>query len=129
MVTQTRAERWAQSMREDYRPHRLMKTTAGLMWETISYPWADGERVRVNVRVPGDPTTMIEVDVFDLSPEGADCLCHNSIRSEFYFVDSPADAARRARDVEFLTRRRSDAAGQPTFSPTAARKFTPRQKD
>lgn len=100
-----RADAWAAVLRSTHRPHRLMKTLAGLTWETISYPWADGDRVRVNVRVPGDPTTMIEVDAFDLDPEGTDCLCGNTVKPEFYFVDSPADAIRRAADVAWLTRR------------------------
>jgi len=93
---------WAHAMRDTHRPHRLMKTVAGLTWETISYPWAEGDQVLVNVRVPGDPTTLITVDALTMDPEGADCYCGNTIRPEFYFVDSAEDARRRAADVEQL---------------------------
>jgi hypothetical protein len=93
------------ALRDEYRPHRMMKTLAGVTWETISYPWLDGDRLRVLVRVPGDPTTLLQVDAFDLSPEGGVCLCGDPMRGEFYYHDSPAEAARRARDVEFLTER------------------------
>src|SRR5438477_9524045 len=95
---------WADALRTSHRPHRLMKTVAGLTWETISYPWAEGDRVLVQVRVPGDPTTMITADVFDLDPEGRDCYCGNAIRGEFYFVDPPRNVERRRLDVEHLTR-------------------------
>jgi hypothetical protein len=98
------AEAWALAMRDTHRPHRLMKTVAGVVWETISYPWAERGRVLVCVRVPGDPTTLITVDALAMDPEGRDCYCNNPIRPEFYFVESEADAARRARDVEFLTK-------------------------
>jgi len=93
-------------VRDSFRPHRLMKSTAGLLWETISFPWVDPDtdRVLVNVRIPGDPTTMITVDVFDMTPEGAACLCDNTVRPQFYFVDTPADAVRRSADVDHLTR-------------------------
>lgn len=98
------AAMWARAMRETHRPHRLMKTVAGVVWETISMPWAEGDRVLVNVRVPGDPTTMITVDALTMDPEGCDCYCGNPVAAEFYFVDSPTDAARRAADVAWLQR-------------------------
>jgi hypothetical protein len=84
---------------KDYRPHRLMKSLAGVVWETISHPWIDGGKLLVNVRVPGDPTTMITADALSLSPEGRDCLCGNPAKPEYYFVDKPEDARRRAQDV------------------------------
>ena len=100
--TTANAELWARGLRDSHRPHRLMKTLAGVVWETISYPWAEGARVLVCVRVPGDPTTLITVDALTMDPEGADCYCGNTIRPEFYFVDSAEDARRRAADVEQL---------------------------
>lgn len=72
-------------VRETHRPHRLMKDLQGRLWETISYPWIEGDAVLVNVRVPGDPTTMETVEALDMNPEGQDCYC--AVAGEFYFVD------------------------------------------
>ena len=98
-------------LRDAYRPHRLFKSLAGVVWETISMPWVEGERVLVNVRVPGDPTTMITVDALDLTPEGRGCYCDNPVKPQFYFVDKPDDAVRRAADVEYLLAFRSRFGG------------------
>lgn len=92
--------------RETHRPHRLMKSLSGLLWETISYPWIDERgRVLVNVRVPGDPTTLVTVRVDAMDPEGRDCLC-DATRRDFYFVDSPVDALLRAAELDRLRRLR-----------------------
>lgn len=73
-------------------PHRLAKDTAGQLWEFISYPWpGEGRQVLINVRVPGDPTTLRAVDAHSVRPEGRACLCREAAavlgRDEFYYVD------------------------------------------
>lgn len=93
----------AHTYRETHRPHRLMKSVAGLLYETISYPWDTPHGALVNVRVPGDPTTLVTVRADAMDPEGRDCLCAAADR-DFYFTDTPEAAARRAEDVERLRR-------------------------
>ncbi len=93
----------AQRLRATHRPHRMMKTVDGLLWETISYPWADDHgRVLVNVRVPGDPTTLLTVRADTMDPEGRDCYCEAA--GQFYFRDTPENAEKRAAAVQQLAR-------------------------
>ncbi len=62
------------SLRERYqqvRPYKLAVLADGSpragKVEIISYPWDEGGAVRVKVRlIPGDPTSMIEVNAADL---------------------------------------------------------------
>lgn len=60
----------------DHRPHRLAHDNAGDLWEFISYPWVEGkEDILVNIRIPGDPTSLRTVDASAVIPEHKDCLC------------------------------------------------------
>lgn len=63
------------ALRNTHKPHRLCKDLAGDMWEFISYPWIEGDRLCILVRVPGDPTSCFTADALALDPEHQDCLC------------------------------------------------------
>lgn len=78
----------ARILKSTHYPHRLCKDARGVLWEFISYPWADESgTVLVNIRVPGDPTTIREELAIALDPENQDCLC--AVAGEFYFNDPP----------------------------------------
>jgi len=65
-----------QALLEVFQPHRLVKDSWGCLWETISYPWAAQCDVAVDIRIPGDPTSVITVEVSALDPEGGQtCVC------------------------------------------------------
>lgn len=84
----------AQSLRGELQPHRLVKDVAGCLWETITYPWADQRHVWVNIRVPGDPTTIFTVEAYMIFAEsGRTCVCDRA--GEHYFREPPEQAAKR----------------------------------
>lgn len=56
-------------------PHRLAKDAAGRIWEYSSYPWPADKLVLINVRVPGDPTTMRALDAHSVLPVDGTCPC------------------------------------------------------
>ncbi len=49
--------------REKYniKPHDPVRY-AGEEWEAISFPWPTEDGAAINIRKPGDPTTMVAVD-------------------------------------------------------------------
>jgi hypothetical protein len=72
-------------LRNEAKPHRLCKDVKGDLWEYISYPYIEGEKVAVKIRVPGDPTSMITADALLLDPEGKECMCAEAGR-DFYLT-------------------------------------------
>ena len=76
---------------DEYRPHRLCKDVAGYLWEFISRPYPDGDKLMIKIRVPGDPTTIRSIHVFEIHPEGNGCYCEAARNvlgtPEFYFFD------------------------------------------
>lgn len=53
---------------EGVKPNYLAIGPDGLLWEFISRPYLVDAINRIVVRVPGDPTTIKEVDVADYRP-------------------------------------------------------------
>jgi hypothetical protein len=47
----------------------------GEEWEAISFPWPSGGGAGINIRRPGDPTTMFEVDAAEVSRPNPPCPC------------------------------------------------------
>ena len=78
-------------------PHAQCKTVAGVLWECISYPYVEGNRVLILIRVPGDPTTVRSVDPINVHPGEPPCLCIEA--GEFYFTDPEWMATQRAREI------------------------------
>jgi hypothetical protein len=52
--------------KKGWRPYRVMwhPTEEETLVEVISYPWPEGNRIFVNVRMKvGDPTTMVAIEL------------------------------------------------------------------
>jgi hypothetical protein len=75
----SRALRIAQAMARNYhKPHLLCQDSRGETLEFISFPWVSDDReprILVNVRVPGDCTTMRTVRAEAMDPKGIRCSC------------------------------------------------------
>mgnify|MGYP001599031514 CR=1 FL=1 len=78
-------------------PHAQCKTVAGVLWECISYPYVEGNRVLILIRVPGDPTTVRSVNPISVHPGEPPCLCAEG--GEFYFRDPAWMASLRHAEV------------------------------
>lgn len=67
---------WARvAISEGVKPHMLGKTTNGILWEYISYPWVENNKIMVKIRVPGDPTTIRDGEWPGVQPEKMRCHC------------------------------------------------------
>lgn len=63
------------------RPNRLVRHR-GRIFETISYPFPVGEMSRIKVRDPGDPTTLTERSVNELTEINGSCaICHTAFET------------------------------------------------
>jgi hypothetical protein len=80
-------------------PHAQCKTVAGVLWECISYPYAEKDSVYVLVRLPGDPTTVRVVEALQVHPGEPPCCCAEA--GEFYYTDPAWMAPMRAEEVAF----------------------------
>ena len=88
-VPTQRAKLWNQLKIGPHRPHRLCKDLRGDIWEFISYPYVEGNRIAIKIRVPGDPTSMITADALAMDPEHQNCMCAEAgkdfyLRPEYY---------------------------------------------
>jgi hypothetical protein len=88
------------TMRRTQKPHWLCKDARGDLWEFISYPWVDevGQRILVNIRVPGDPTSIITADAMLLDPEDQKCFC--AVAGRDFYLRPDYYTARAARLLE-----------------------------
>src|SRR5262245_46025216 len=71
-------------LRNTHKPHWLCKDIAGDLWEFISYPYIDGARLAIKIRLPGDPTSMFTADALLLDPEHKPCFCAEA--GDFYLT-------------------------------------------
>ena len=78
-------------------PHAQCKTVAGVLWECISYPFAEDDLALIMIRVPGDPTTVRAVEAILVHPGEPPCLCAEA--GEFYFRDPEWMARLRVAEV------------------------------
>lgn len=73
------------SIRRTHKPHTLCKDTRGDLWEFISYPYIENEKIAVKIRIPGDPTSMITANALAMDPEGSGCRCSEAGK-DFYLT-------------------------------------------
>jgi len=83
------------ALRETHRPHRLAKDVAGDLWEFISFPWIEDDKVVILIRVPGDPTTMFPADALQMDPDGRECLCAEAGHDYYMTAEYYAERQRR----------------------------------
>jgi hypothetical protein len=89
------------ALRNTHKPHWICKDVAGDIFEFISYPYIERDRVVIKARVPGDPTSIFTADALALDPEGKECMCAAAgkdfyLRADYYrerearLMESPA---------------------------------------